>query len=69
MTDKQQIADTASALFSSKTTQISGYTTTGAGGAGIISAISRLDIVAQIFLCVAVVSLSITIFSFAMNWY
>ena len=66
MTDRQQLVDTASAAFTNKTTQVGAYTSTGAG---IVSAISRLDIVAQILLCVALVSLAFTVFSFVMNWY
>lgn len=66
MSDKQQLVETASAVFTNKTTQAGALTTTGAG---IVSAISKLDFVAQVLLCVALASLSITIFSFVMNWY
>lgn len=66
MTDRQQLVDTANTVFTNKTTQAGAYTTTGAG---VISAVSKLDIVAQILLCVAMVSLAFTIFSFLMNWY
>ncbi|MBF7696608.1 phage holin family protein [Acinetobacter rathckeae] len=64
MTD--QLVETASAVFTNKTTQIGAYTSTGAG---IVSAISKLDVVAQVLLFVAIVSLAFTVFSFAMNWY
>lgn len=64
MTD--QLVETASAVFTNKTTQIGAYTSTGAG---IVSAISKLDVVAQVLLCVAIVSLAFTALSFAMNWY
>lgn len=66
MTDQQQLVETASAVFTNKTTQIGAYTSTGAG---IVSAISKLDVVAQVLLFVAIVSLAFTVFSFVMNWY
>lgn len=66
MTDQQQLLDTASTVFTNKTTQVGAYTSTGAG---IISAISKLDFVAQVLLFVAMVSLAFTVFSFVMNWY
>ena len=66
MTDQQQLLDTASTVFTNKTTQDGAYTSTGAG---IISAISKLDFVAQVLLFVAMVSLAFTVFSFVMNWY
>ncbi|MBF7690660.1 MULTISPECIES: phage holin family protein [Acinetobacter] len=65
MTDRQQLVDTANTVFTNKTTQIGAYTSTGAG---IISALSKIDLVAQIFLCIGLITLSITILSFLMNW-
>ncbi|MBF7687096.1 phage holin family protein [Acinetobacter rathckeae] len=64
MTD--QLVETASAVFTNKTTQVGGITTTGAG---VISALAKIDFVAQLFLCIALCSLLITAFSFLMNWY
>ncbi|SDB87069.1 hypothetical protein [Acinetobacter boissieri] len=65
MTDRQQLLDTASTAFTSKTTITAAYTTTGAG---IVSAISQLDVVAKIGISIALVSLAFTAFSFFMNW-
>lgn len=65
MTDQQQLVETASAVFTNKTTQIGAYTTTGAG---IVSALSKIDVVAQLFICIALGSLLFTAFSFFMNW-
>lgn len=66
MTDRQQLVDTANTVFTNKTTQIGAYTSTGAG---ILSALANIDIVAKILLCFAAVSAVFTIFSFFMNWY
>lgn len=66
MTDRQQLVDTASAAFTSKATQAGALTSTGAG---ILSALANIDLVAQILLFFAAVSALFTIFSFGMNWY
>ena len=64
--EQQQLVDTASAVFTNKTTSIGTYTTTGSG---IVVALTKLDLVAQIFLCIGVISLAFTALSFFMNWY
>lgn len=64
--EQQQLVDTASAVFTNKTTNIGAFTTTGSG---ILAALAKLDVVAQIFLCIGLVSLAFTALSFFMNWY
>lgn len=65
MSDKQQLLDTASAVVTSKAPQMVTYTSTGAG---IVSALAKIDTAALLFLCVAFCSLLCTMVSMLIRW-
>ena len=66
MTDQQQLIDTASAVVTSKAPQLVTYTSTGAG---IMSALAKIDTVALLFLAIAFCSLICTAFSTFIRWH
>lgn len=66
MTDRQQLVDTASMALTSKTPQLITYTSTGAG---IVSALAKIDTAALMFLAIAFCSLILTGLSVYIRWH